>query len=64
MIWELIPLLGIYPKNKSTDSKRYLHPMFIVALLKQPKYGNNLSVHQWMKKMCYSAIKKMKSCCL
>ena len=38
--------------------------------LQQPRYGNNLTVHQWMNKEdvyihtmdYYSAIKRMKSC--
>ena len=53
-----IPLLYIYisKKNKNTNSKRYMHPVFIAALFtigkiwKPPKCP---STDEWIKKMWY-----------
>ena len=65
-----IPLLGIYPKNTTSQTQKdRCTPMFIAALFtiakrwKQPKCP---SVDEWIKKICYiysmeyySAIRKI-----
>ena len=35
-------------ENENTNSKRYMNPMFIAALLQQPRNGNNICVHGQM----------------
>ena len=42
-----IPVLGIYP-DKTIIQKDTCTPMFIAALLTQPRHGNNLNVCQQM----------------
>ena len=42
---QAIPLLGIYPK-KTITQKDTCTRIFIATLLKQPRHGSNLNVHQ------------------
>ena len=46
-----ISSLGIYPKKtKTLIRKDTCIPMFIAAVLKQARYGSNLSIHQQKNK--------------
>ena len=45
VFWPEIPILYIYPE-KTVIQKDSCTPMFITALLQQPRHGNNLNVHQ------------------
>ena len=42
-----IPLLGVHPKETRIE-RDMCTPMFITALLSQPRHGSNLDVHQQM----------------
>ena len=42
-----IPLLGVHPKETRIE-RDTCTPMFITALLSQPRHGSNLDVHQQM----------------
>ena len=44
-----IPLLGIYLKKITLLQKIYTPPCSLQHYLQNPRCGNNLSVHQWMK---------------
>ena len=48
-----IPLLGIYSEKKFSLKKIHAPICSLQHYSQQPRHGNNLNVHQWIKKMWY-----------